>query len=226
MSSEESFWFRVGYELERAKLPSAPAEGGPLAGRAARAPRARARPSVHAGEGLVTEELLTAGITAISARLLDAWQPKRKASFKRLLWAGAAGAAAALLLDVMRPILRRQPELPILDRETGDRVLAGLGQGLLYGAVVEPRVPGPALLKGALFGSAEYAADAAGGLAHLLRAHAPLGRIPFVGKILEDIDPRDRVYVEHLAFGIVLALLYGSSPSSNGTAPDNEVDDE
>ena len=126
----------------------------------------------------------------------------------------------------MRPILRRQPELPILDRETGDRVLAGLGQGLLYGAVVEPRVPGPALLKGALFGSAEYAADAAGGLAHLLRAHAPLGRIPFVGKILEDIDPRDRVYVEHLAFGIVLALLYGSSPSSNGTAPDNEVDDE
>lgn len=225
MASEENFWFRVGYELERAKLPSAPVEGGLLGGLAARAARERARPSVHAGEGLVTEQLLTAGITALAARLLDAWQPKRKAGFKRLLWAGAAGAAAALLLEVMRPILRRQPELPILDRDTGDRVLAGLGQGLIYGAVVEPRVPGPPLLKGALFGSAEYAAHAAGGLAHLLRAHAPLGRIPFVGKILEDIDPRDRVYVEHLAFGIVLALLYGSSPSSNGMAPEDDDDE-
>ncbi len=226
MSSEESFWYRVGYALESAKQPSAPAGGQRLGGLAARATRERARPSARTGEGLVTEELLTAGFTALAARLLDAWQPRRKAGFKRLLWAGAAGAAAALLLDVMRPILRRQPELPILDRDTGDRILAGVGQGLIYGAVVEPRVPGPAVLKGALFGSAEYATDAAGGLTHLLGAHAPLGRIPFVGKILEDVDPRDRVYVEHLAFGIALALLYGSSPSSNGTASDDEDDDE
>ena len=222
MASEESFWYRVGYALESAKQPTAPAEGRRLGGLAARAPRERARPREGAGERNVTDELLTVGITALAARLLDAWQPRRKAGFKRLLWAGAAGAAAALLLDVMRPILRRQPELPILDRDTGDRVLAGVGQGLLYGAVVEPRVPGPALLKGALFGSAEYAADAAGGLMHLLGAHAPLGRVPFVGKILEDIDPRDRVYVEHLAFGIALALLYGSSPSSNGILPEDE----
>ena len=225
MSSEESFWYRVGYALESAKQPSVPAEGARLGGLAARSSHERARPSARTGEGLVTEELLTAGITALAARLLDAWQPRRKLGFKRLLWAGAAGAATALLVDVMRPILRRQPELPILDRDTGDRILAGVSQGLIYGAVVEPRMPGPALLKGALFGSAEYAADAAGGLAHLLGAHAPLGGVPFVGKILEDIDPRDRVYVEHLAFGIALSLLYGSSPSSNGTALDDEDDD-
>jgi hypothetical protein len=41
--------------------------------------------------------------------------------------------------------------------------------------------------------------------------------------MLEDIDPHDRVYVEHLAFGIALAILYGSSPSSNGMF---EEDDE
>lgn len=219
MSSEESFWFRVGYALESAKLPSAPREPQRVAGLAERPRRERGEPS---GSSVVTDQLVTAGITALAARLLDAWQPRRKVGFKRLLWAGAAGAAAALLIDVLKPVLRGQPELPMLDRDTGDRLLAGVGQGLLYGAVVEPRVPGPSLLKGALFGSAEYATDAAGGLAELLRAHAPLGRIPLVGRMLEDVDPRDRVYVEHLAFGIALALLYGASPSSNGILPDDE----
>jgi hypothetical protein len=219
MSSEESLWFRLGYALESAKLPSAPRDPQGVAGLAERGPRDR---SEKTGESLLADQLVTAGMTALAARVLDAWQPRRKVGFKRLLWAGAAGAAAALLIEVLKPILRRQPELPILDRDTGDRLLAGVSQGLLYGAVVEPRVPGPDLLKGALFGSAEYATDATGGLAHLLRAHAPLGRLPFVGRILEDVDPRDRVYVEHLAFGIVLALLYGASPSSNGMLPDDE----
>ena len=222
MSSEESFWFRIGYALESAKLPSAPRGRQRVPGLADRAARPRPAPHEPSGDGLLTDQLVTAGITALAARLLDAWQPRRSVGFKRLLWAGAAGAAAALLIDVLKPVLRGQPELPMLDRDTGDRLLAGVGQGLLYGAVVEPRVPGPLLLKGALFGSAEYATDAAGGLMHLLRAHAPLGRIPLVGRMLEDVDPRDRVYVEHLAFGIALALLYGTSPSSNGTVPEDE----
>ncbi len=222
MSSEESFWFRVGYALESAKLPPSPRGRQPVAGLADRATRAPGERGRQSGSTLATDQLVTAGITAVAARILDSWQPRRKAGIKRLLWAGAAGAAAALLIEFLKPVLRGQPELPTLDRDTGDRVLAGMGQGLLYGAVIEPRIPGPALLKGALFGSAEYATDAAGGLTQLLRAHAPLGRIPLVGRILEDVDPRDRVYVEHLAFGIALALLYGASPSSNGTLPEDE----
>lgn len=222
MSSEESLWFRLGYALESARLPSAPRNPQGIAGLAERAPGPRGDRSEKTRESLLTDQLVTAGMTALAARVLDAWQPRRKVGFKRLLWAGAAGAAAALLVDVLKPILRRQPELPILDRDTGDRLLAGVSQGLLYGAVVEPRLPGPNVLKGALFGSAEYATDAAGGLAQLLRAHAPLGRLPLVGRLLEDVDPRDRVYVEHLAFGIALALLYGASPSSNGILPDDD----
>jgi hypothetical protein len=92
--------------------------------------------------------------------------------------------------------------------------------------VIEPRVPGPSALKGALFGSAEYAADAAGGLARILGAHAPQRRLPFVGRMLEEIDSHDRVYLEHLAFGVALALLYGSSAPSNGIVSDDEDEDE
>ena len=221
MTSEESLWYRIGYALESAKIPSAPRErtGSDRAVPA----RGRRRAEAEAPRGgVLGDDLVGAGIAALAARLLDAWQPSRKAGFKRLVWAGAAGAAAALLLDVLKPILRGEPELPTLDRDLADRLLAGVGQGLIYGAIVEPRVPGPSLVKGALFGSAEYAAEAAGGLAHLLGKHAPQGKLPFVGRIFEDADPRDRAYLEHLAFGVALALLYGSSPSSNGMEPEDD----
>ncbi|MGE0158967.1 MAG: hypothetical protein AB7T31_06100 [Gemmatimonadales bacterium] len=220
MVSEESFWYRVGYALERGRTPTAPREWKRLAGLAERA--SRAHPTNNSPEGFAVEQLLSVGVAALAGRLLDVWRPKRRAGLTRLAWAGASGAAAALLVDALKPLLRGEPESPMFDRETGDRVLAGLGQGLLYGAVIEPRVPGPAVLKGALFGSAEYAADAAGGLVSVLAAHAPQRRLPFVGRMLEDVDPHDRVYLEHLAFGVVLAILYGSSASSNGMADEEE----
>jgi hypothetical protein len=218
MTSEESLWYRLGYALEGAKVPTA---AGKAKDGGKRTPKRRRGAPAAESESSTGDALVTAGIAAVAARLLDAWEPKREVGFKRLLWAGASGAAAALLLDVVKPLLRGEGGLPALDRETADRVLAGVGLGLIYGAVVEPRVPGPALLKGALFGSADYAAEAAGGLTRLLGAHAPHGKLPFVGRIFEDADAHDGAYLEHLAFGVTLALLYGSSPSSNGIVEDD-----
>jgi hypothetical protein len=240
MISEESFWYRVGYALERGRRPSAPREWKRLAGLAERASRvyansgestgSNAGPATHpkngSAEGFAVEQMVSVGIAALAGRLLDVWRPKRRAGFKRLAWAGASGAAAALLVEAVRPFLRGESEHPAFDRDTGDRILIGLGQGLLYGAVIEPRVPGPSVLKGALFGSAEYAADAAGGLVRILGAHAPQRRLPFVGRMLEEIDPHDRVYLEHLAFGVALAILYGSSEPSNGIVSDEADEDE
>jgi hypothetical protein len=245
MAPEESFWYRVGYALERGRRPTAPREWKRLAGLAERASRAHAandhlvdeetspRRSTsrssdtstnHRADGFPVEQLVSVGIAALAGRLLDVWRPKRRTGLLRLVWAGASGAAAALLVDALRPFLRGEGG-PIFDADTGDRILVGLGQGLLYGAVIEPRVPGPSVLKGALFGSAEYAAEAAGGLVGLLGAHAPQRKLPFVGRMLEEIDPHDRVYLEHLAFGVALAVLYGSSEPSNGIVSD-EDDDE
>jgi hypothetical protein len=224
MAPEESFWYRVGYALERGRRPSAPREWKRLAGLAERA--WRAHPQKSTPEGFAVEQLLSRGVAALAGRLLDVWRPRRRAGLMRLMWAGASGAAAALILETVRPLLRGEPELLAFDRDTGDRILAGLGQGLLYGAVIEPRIPGPSVLKGALFGSAEYAADAAGGLVRVLGAHAPQRRLPLVGRMLEEIDPRDRVYLEHLAFGIALAVLYGSSVPSNGIVSEGDGDDE
>jgi hypothetical protein len=230
MVSEESFWYRVGYALERGRRPSAPREWKRLAGLAERASRVysgtppeapNAHPKNGSAEGFAVEQLVSVGVAALAGRLLDVWRPKRRAGFKRLAWAGASGAAAALLIEAVRPFLRGESDSSAFDQDLGDRILTGLGQGLLYGAVVEPRVPGPSVLKGALFGSAEYAADAAGGLVRILGAHAPQRRLPFVGRMLEEIDPQDRVYLEHLAFGVALAILYGSNAPSNGIVSDD-----
>ncbi len=172
------------------------------------------------------DDLISTGMMFLLDRLTGARGRDRKPGFTGLLRAGAAGGAAALLVNLARPLLRGDAELPVLDRETVDRVLAGVGQGLVYGALVEPRVPGPALLKGALYGSVEYAADPMGGLHTLLGQHTPQGRLPGVADFFEGLDPHDRAYLEHVAFGIALALLYESSASSNGIRPEVDGEDE
>ena len=134
----------------------------------------------------------------------------------RIIKAGAAGAGAALLTDLVRVVLSGRMEGSTPDNVTVERLLAGAGQGLVYGVVVEPRIPGPPLLKGALYGTAEYAVDPVGGMGRLLGPHAPIRRAPVVAQLLEGIDVGERGYVEHVTFGIALALLYGSRPSSSG----------
>ena len=225
MASDNSIWFRVGYALERARRPPSAAKRS-LAGLAERMARP-AKEKETGDSGAVwpsAEEIIDSGVVALVGRVLQAWHPRSERGLMRLLRAGAAGAGASLLLDLVRPLLEGRRELPTIDRATADRILVGIGQGLVYGAVIEPRIPGPPLLKGALYGSAEFAADPVGGLAKLLGRYSPQGKIPPVAHVLEDLDPHDREFVEHVVFGIALALLYGPSPSNNGIRM--EVDGE
>lgn len=223
MSSEQSIWFRLGYAFERTR--QAPAAGArKLATRRERRPaepRRRALPSPT--EWPSADQLVASGAVALAAKALDSWRPRRRTGVKDLLKAGLSGAAAAVAVEAVRPLLEGRAELPELDPRILERVLAGAAQGLLYGAVVEPRLPGPALVKGALYGSAEYALDPMGGLAKLAGRKAPLRGVPVLGSILDGLTPHERSYVEHLAFGITVALIYGSSASSNGILDDDEA---
>jgi hypothetical protein len=224
MASKKSLWFQIGYALERAKHPI-PSAGEKLTGLAERAREREPRRRDEAdGEGLSTDDLVSAGLILIAGKMLDAWRPRREARFSGLLRAAVAGAGAALLVDLVRPLIAGRPAVAAFDGETGERLLASAGQGLLYGAVVEPRLPGPPLLKGALFASAEYAAHPAGGLSQLVGGYAPLRRLPVVGDLLHGLEAHDRTYLEHLTFGIALAVLYGSSPSNNGILPEEDDD--
>lgn len=216
MSSDSSLWFRLGYALERTR--QAPATGARKLAKLRERRPAEAKPRLvpSPADWPSGEQLVASGAVALAAKALDAWRPRHKTGAKDLLKAGLAGAAAAVAVEAVRPLLEGRAELPQLDRSTLERILVGAGQGLVYGAVVEPRLPGPAVVKGALYGSAEYAVDPMGGMARLLGSQAPLRRVPLLGPLLDGLTPHDRSYVEHVAFGIAVALIYGSSASSNG----------
>jgi len=218
MASDEDFWYNVGYALEQVKRKAEAARGrangpGPrLAGLAERLRDATRSDDVP----WLDERLVATAATAVLGQVLSVWRPRRATGVFSILRAGVAGAGAALVIEVARPLLTGGRALPELGRDTLDRLLMGLGDGLVYGAVVEPRLPGPAVLKGALFGAAEYAVTPMGGLARLFGSATPQGRIPVVGNLLDDLEPQERLLLEHVVAGIAMAILYGSLEDSSG----------
>lgn len=220
MASKKNIWYHLGHALERSR--HVPAREGTLTGLAERVRKRDERPvRSEEDDGSAVDDLIGAGVAVVVDRVLTSWTGRRSPGFSRLLRAGAAGATAAVIVDLLRPILSGE-RMPDFDSEMTERILAGVGQGLIYGAIVEPRLPGPSLVKGAVYGSVEYAADPVGGLTGLLGSHAPQGRLPFVGDMLEGAEAHERAYLEHLAFGIALAVLYESSPSSSGIRSDDD----
>ncbi|MCH1570401.1 MAG: hypothetical protein L7S64_03590 [Longimicrobiales bacterium] len=224
MASTNNIWFQIGHAIERARH-GVPAKGTSVASlrdRLAQREEERAQERQTRSPVPTSDDLMTAGVAMIVDRVLGSWGRRAEPGFTRLLRAAASGAAAALIVDLVRPLLRGEPGLPVLDRDTADRIIAGAGQGLVYGAVVEPRVPGPSLAKGVLFGSAEYMADPLGGVSGLLGQHAPQNRLPVVGDVLDRLEDHEQAWLEHVAFGIALAVIYESSDSSNGILNDEE----
>ena len=222
MAGKNSIWYHLGHALERARhgAPDRRAVRG-LSERKTGS-KALKKHSEDASPIPSADELMAAGAAVVVDRVLASWTGRKAPGVGRLIRAGAAGAAAALLLDLVRPLVTGSRDRPILDEGTTDRLLAGAGQGLVYGSIVEPRLPGPAVVKGAVYASAEYWADPLGGLSGLLGGHAPARHLPVLGAVLDSLEDHERAYLEHLVFGIALALLYESRSSSRGILPDEE----
>ena len=209
---KHSIWYHLGHALERAR--QAPPESRPETGLSRLKDRAE-RSAARREERLPipsSDELIATGVAVAVDRVLASWAGRGQPGFTRLLRAGAAGAAAALLTDLVRPLVVGRRDRPVLDDGTADRLLAGAAQGLVYGSVVEPRLPGPSVLKGAAFGSVEYLADPGGGLSGLLGPHAAPGPLRVLEHLGGDGVTEHRTYLEHVIFGVALATIYGSNP--------------
>jgi hypothetical protein len=61
-----------------------------------------------------------------------------------------------------------------------------------------------------VWGTAEFLLTPLGGLGRLLGRHTPYGRIPVVQTVLGG-EPEAEGFVDHLVFGIAMALLAGSA---------------
>lgn len=229
--AQDSIWFRIGYALEQARAApvSPPSRLRALADRlpgrtggkddgagAGRPEKGRTgtgggNPGGGGGAGGPTalDTLLAAGGGAVLARALHWWEPRRRPGVLGLVKGGAAGAGAALLRELLRPLLHGELRAPELHGKVGEEVLAGVARGLVYASLVEPRLPGPELARGLVYGTAEYLVSPWGGLTALLGRRAPHRRIPLVSSLFEDHEPERDTFVDHVAFAVALAVLYG-----------------
>ncbi len=153
--------------------------------------------------------LLAAGTGTAVSRLLAAWPARRRPTVVRLLRAAAAGASATLLRELLEPLIRGRVELPRFDEGTADRLTAGAARGLIYGGVLDPRLPGPPMARGVAFAAAEYLLSPWGGLRAVLGRHAPYRKLPVLSQLLDDPEAGEEAFLDHLVFGVALGLLYG-----------------
>ncbi len=149
-----------------------------------------------------------AGTAVASA--VERWVRARRPTLRRLVRGAAAGAGAAGILAASRILLRgdRNASDPV-PVEVADELLAGAGRGILYAAVLDPVLPGPPLVRGALVGVADYLLAPWGGLFARLRTLSPVAKLPVVSVLLEMGDAEDDPFLAFLLFGIALGILTG-----------------
>ena len=214
MLKNQDLWYRLGYALEstRERLPA-------TRGAKHRKPTPIREVPEKVMEGLarrvladlppeVLDTIFTVGAGTVLTRVLSLWPGRGRPGIFRLFRAGASGAAAALLAELVRPVLTGKKTEKALEEELTEILLSGAGRGLLYAALVEPRIPGPPALQGTVYGSLEYALAPWGGLEELAGNALPHRRIPVLSALLRGRGEEEAL-LEHLAFGVALALLYG-----------------
>lgn len=160
------------------------------------------------------DSLIAATASAVAGRAVAGLMNRSESSLTRVVRAGLAGAAATLVLQVMRSHVLRTGDRSI---DATAEVMAGAARGILYGSVVDPWLPGPGPARGALFGALEYTISPLGGLDRILGAASPHRTIPMLAAIMDTDDLSAETLLEHVVFGTTVGLLYGSRTSSNGT---------
>jgi hypothetical protein len=95
--------------------------------------------------------------------------------------------------------------------DLGARYGGGVALALFYAGYLHHRLPGPAPVRGALFGGLDAAALRFGGLLPLLERLHPELELPAGFASLSDTATPDRATIaRHLAFGMAVALAYGN----------------
>jgi len=174
-------------------------------------PSSTAPPDATSLTPLVEKALALAAVTgggALVTAALRVWRPRHRPGPISLVRAGAAGAGAAVVRMLFRYVAGMEQSGE--DADPLRPILAGTARGLVYASVVEPRLPGPSVLRGATYGVLEYVSAPWGGLEGLLDTIPPHRRVPFLAALLDARDD-DPSLGGHLLFGVVLASLYGES---------------
>lgn len=231
MKGKKDLWFRIGEGVERALqvLPGDRDDSfsfrkgrrkkkkGRGGGRRSSGGTGRLAELLGDREGKLEElarsplgGLAAAGTGTMALRLVKRWTDTRRPPMGALLGAAGTGAAAALLRELVLAGLDRDGDTAT--DELVAAMLSGASEGLVYASVLEPFLPDSTVVQGSVLGAAGYAAAPFGGISGVLRPLGAHRSIPLLGGLLEDAGEQreDRSLVEHLAWGMLLALAYRS----------------
>ena len=236
----KSIWYHLGYALETArqgarsaqKAPTTRKGGSAAEARTAGDPRGRTPgdapdrsadnlPDHSTGPEIKpfsspVDQLIAAGAGVVGERLISLLAGRRPGTL-RLTRAALAGAGAGLALSLFRNGTNGTQEEGRSTHDPTEALLAGAARGVLYGAVLEPRLPGSPLLRGATFGVIEYVTSPFGGLDGILGASSPHRTTPILAALLGPGDAKIGSMVDHVAFGVTLGLLYGAGSARRGS---------
>jgi hypothetical protein len=155
--------------------------------------------------------------SGLRARIGTPRGPLGQGSPLRLTHAALSGAGAALALNLFRNGKNGMSGTGQGPPDPTAELLSGAARGVLYGAVLEPRLPGSPLLRGATFGVMEYVTSPFGGLDVILGASSPHRTMPIIAALLGSSDSVAVSVADHVVFGVTLGLLYGAGSVRRGS---------
>ena len=203
--SSKNIWYQLGYALETARQRApAPKKVHKKPGKADDAPAPSA-----------IDQFLAAGGVAVAHRLISALWGRRPGTL-RIARAALAGAGAAFALSLLRMSANGSTAENGAAPDPALELLIGAGRGILYGSVLEPRLPGSPIFRGATFGVMEYVASPLGGLDGILGAASPHRTMPLLAVLFAADEAWAGSLTRHVAFGAALGLLYGEGRARRG----------
>jgi len=210
-NDQETRWYDLGFALERAR--QSPSRDR-LDGLVDRLLTFRSGDDGEASEAErdgadAFDALLGGGAAVLGRQLLKALPKQTDPSVTRVAKGAAAGAAATFARELAAPLLRGRFERPELGDGTGQRLLSGAARGALFAAVIDPRLPGPAPVRGAVYAAVEYLLTPSGGIGRIASGIAPWRIIPGADSVVKKLESGEESIVDHLVFGLALALMLG-----------------
>jgi hypothetical protein len=216
----KSIWYQVGYALESARHGVRSAQEAQSTGKAQSAKKtpskAKGSSAKRSPVSSPVDQLIATGTGILGDRLFSMVAGRRPGSL-RLTRAALAGAGAALALSLFRNGKNGTNGKGPTPHDPTAEILTGAARGMLYGAVLEPRLPGSPLLRGATFGVMEYVTSPFGGLDGILGASSPHRTMPIIAALLGPTDSMALSIADHVAFGVTLGLLYGRGSARRGS---------
>ena len=216
----KSIWYHLGYALESARLGARSAQGVRSAGKVRSAKKAPPAGKVRSAErrtvSSTVDQLIATGTGILGDRLFSMVAGRRPGGL-RLTRAALAGAGAALALSLFRNGKNGAAGVGQSPHDPTAELLTGAARGMLYGAVLEPRLPGSPLFRGATFGIMEYVTSPFGGLDGILGASSPHRTMSIVAALLGPSDSMALSIADHVAFGVTLGLFYGRGSERRGS---------